>query len=197
MKGLHRHRRVDHLRLAAVAAPDAPLDVAAVGYELVHARRRGVVPEPQVAGHRRHQRALEAGRRPLARVLWIQFPQVAHGCVAVADVAGVGGNQNTLGRPRLAADHQIVSAQIELLERQRHQREQRAVVPPQGVEKRCLDAVAAQFAARAGWVVKQGEDVGFGKHPAECLKHSLAAPAIQQPVMDDCRAHMGRPGATL
>ena len=185
---LHSHRRVHHPRIPPPGLLNAAADMVAVGDELIHARGGGNVPKPQIVADGREQSALPR-REPLPGISGIQVPDVTHGRVAVTDVPCGRRRQNTLGGARFAADHQIVAAQIELLERHRQERQQMAVVPPQRIEERRSDVVAPDFGADRARIVKQREDIGIRQKPAEGLQHLLAASPVQQPIMYDRGPH--------
>src|ERR1700733_8845885 len=186
---LDRHGRIYHLRLTAPSPPNAAAYIFAVGDELIHARGGSEVPKPQIVAERREQRALPCGR-PFVQICGIKVPKVAHRRVTVTNMSRGGGRQYALGGSRFTADDQIVSAQIELLKSQRHKRKELPVAAAQRIEKRCSDFVPPDLWTDRGGIVKQGENVGVGEEPAKRFQHFFAATPVQQPIVDDGRAHV-------
>ena len=77
-------------------------------------------------------------------------PGVAHGGVHVAEMQLFGGGEHPLGHQVVAAEHQRVVGQIELLDRQRQQRQvllHMADAPGQALDERGVDRAALQPAA--------------------------------------------------
>ena len=188
VKRVHIDGRMDDLAFAAVAAPDATGDVLAVGDELVDALRGGVIPLAQQRGDGGHQRALPGGR-PFVQVGGVEIPDIAHGRVAVADVAGGGGREDALGGAGFAADDEIVTREIELLEREWHYWEQRAIPAAKRVEERGADAMGADHGTDAGGIVEESEDIGIGEQAAEGFEDGFAAAMIEEPVVDQGDPH--------
>ena len=185
-----RHGRRDHLRLAPVVAGDALGDGARIRHEMVDPLGRERVPGTDVVGGGQHQRALQQAGR--AAVLVEHVPDVAHGRVAVADVDGAGRRDHALGRPGFAADDQVVAAQVELLQRHRHQRQ--VVLVELRREGQPADEAldhppaADQRAHRLG-LVDVDEEVGLRIHPEQGFHDLLPAAHADEPVMDDGDAH--------
>src|SRR3974377_1274863 len=100
------------------------------------------------------------------------------------------GKNHAFGRSGLMANDQIVAAEIEALQSHGHEREQRAMPPPPGVEEGGDDAVAADLFAEYSRIAKQREYVGLRKQAAESIQNFFAAAAIQKPVMHDGDAHV-------
>ena len=101
---------------------------------------------------------------------------------------GRGGN-HTFGRAGFAAHHQVVTAQVEALERHGHQGQQRAVGAAERVEEGGRDLVPPQFGAQRPWVQEKREDVGVGQQTAEGVEALFPAAPVQQPVMHDRGLH--------
>ena len=98
-------RRIHDRRLAIIVSADPPRNVARVGDEAVHARRRGRVPARQPRQHRAVEPAARQRpdpRRPEVRVELV--PGVAHRRMAVADVARPARRHHRLGRAVARAD---------------------------------------------------------------------------------------------
>ena len=97
----------------------------------------------------------------------------------------IGRSDNSFRRPRFAADDDVVSAKVEVLERNRHQREQRPVVAPKRIQERGLHMVRPYRRRNAIGIVEQREDVGIGELAAQRLDYFFTAPHLEKPVMDD------------
>ena len=123
--------------------------------------------------------------RPLIAICRIEIPQVAHGSVAIANVPCRGRNDNSLGRARFAGYHQIVSAQIETLQRHRHQREEGAVVSAQRLQERASHRVPSNFGRHAIRLVEQGEQLGVGHQLQQGLENFFASAPGDQPIVDE------------
>ena len=104
-------------------------------------------------------------------------------------MARAGGNQHALGGTGFAADHQVVTAQVEVLESHGHEWQQRAIMPPQGIEERRRDMPLANGRAHALRIVEQREQVGVGQQAAQRFQHGLAASLVEEPVMHYSYTH--------
>src|SRR5262245_26085282 len=87
--------------------------------EMVNAHGCRGVPSANVMTERRHQKPPQPARP--AAVVMKHVPDVAHWRVAIADVNCVGWGNDPFGWSRFAAYNEVIAAQIELLERERHQ----------------------------------------------------------------------------
>ena len=110
--------------------------------------------------------------------------------MAVAYMASACRKDHAFGRPGLVADHEIVAAEIEAFQSHGHEREQRAMPAPPGIQKRSNDAMTAYILADCARIAKKREDVCMWQQTAESIQDFFAAAAIQQPVMHECRAHV-------
>src|ERR1700722_17717395 len=105
---------MNHGTLAAVVFADSGSDEARIGHEIIDSTRAGVVPKAKIM---RRQRKGGAHREPHGPpVFRIHIPYVSHGRVTVADVARLWRRDHSLCRPGFRTDHQIVLAEIELLQ---------------------------------------------------------------------------------
>ncbi len=129
-------------------------------------------------------------------ILVIMIPEIAHRRVAIADVRRVRRRQHAFGGPGLAADHEVVAVQIELLEREGHEREVGLVVAIGAGQ--LLDEGGAYIGGadrrrnRLGHIDMR-EDIGLREQPQQLLQHALPAPHRHQPVMDDRHARRTAP----
>src|SRR5690242_10894456 len=78
-----------------------------------------------------------------------------------------------------------------MLERDRHQRQQRPVHRADGIQKRRGYTMRADQWRNFLRLIKQRENIGFGKQAAKRFQHFFAAAHSQQPVMNDCDPHPG------
>src|SRR5579884_1216226 len=110
--------------------------------------------------------------------------------MAIADVARIGARDDTLCRPRFTADDEIVVAEIEILERDGHERKQPAVEAPQRIQTGHVYAVAPNGIGEPGRIAEEGVDVGIREHAAERFQNLFATAHAEQPVMDQSDAHL-------
>ena len=62
--------------------------------------------------------------------------------------------------------------------------------PPPGIQERSDNAMTAYILAGHGRIAKERKDIGFGQEAAESVQNFFAAAPIEQPVMDERRAHV-------
>src|SRR5215510_7921878 len=117
--------------------------------------------------------------------------------MAIADVASLSGNEDTLRRSRFTADHQIVATQIQVLQCERHERQQQPVVASQRIEKRSLHSMGLHDWASAFRIVEERENVRVREDSAERIDDCFAAAPVQQPIMYDGGAHVGSGSAPV
>ena len=119
----------------------------------------------------------------------LQVPGVAHRRVHVAHVDLVGTGQHAFRDRVVAGDDEVVAAQVELLDGERHQAEIVAEEPAR--EGKALDearpdlAPAEEAALTLGHEVGDGEEVSLGKADQDLLEHALGARVGLEPLVHD------------
>src|SRR6202030_2577613 len=105
------------------------------------------------------------------------------------NMAGPRVGKHTFCRAGLRAEHQIVIAEIKLLQSQRIKRQHVAVPSPATrnfLQERSLDRTFAKNWVKFSWINHQREEVGLRKHFRHRLHDALAASAMDEPVVNDC-----------
>ncbi len=139
---------IDDGGVAVVKLLDAGLDVAADGYEVVHAAAGGFVPAAQALEDDIEQGAFDAAA---AEVFRLQGPGVAHGGEAVAEVSGAGGGADAFGYAVAGADDEVgVGGQAEGFDGAREEGEEPAVVALKAGDAREAGDVYAAVADGVG-----------------------------------------------
>ena len=156
---------------------------------MVDPLRARVVPKPDAVQEVARERAPEAlGDGGFAQILLLQIPGVTHRRVAIADVQLPRCGENTLGHGVRIADDQIILREVQLLDGERHDRQQALVdMFDEGnfLQDGGLDRLALQAGAVAlRHAVDQAEDIGFGKHRQHDFEDFLGAGIGVQPLMD-------------
>ena len=94
--------------------------------------------------------------------------------------------------PELAGDDEVVTAQIEILERERHERQQRLVAAGgtrDALQEGRGDLVSADFVGDGGGVVDEREYIGVGIKIAQGFDDLFATPHGYKPIMYNRYAH--------
>src|SRR5260370_23291843 len=94
---------------------------------MIYARCGCRVPQTQEVRRNRKDRARQCTEAFSIHVRMIEIPQIAHRRMAVTDMTAMRVRQNPLGRTGFGTQHQVVSPQIELLQRKRIERQHVAV----------------------------------------------------------------------
>ena len=184
------HRRMHHLRLAPPRLGDAGGDIVAVGQNNVAAGGASHIPLAQGGRAQWHQQP--RGPAALRAILVILIPDIAHGRVAIGDMHRIGPGDDALGRPRLAADDQIIGGEIQLFESARHEWQVFLIMPHrkgQPGNEAGEDAPLLQQGRQPGAVDDMGENIRLGVHLAQMFQHPFAAAHADEPIVDDCHAH--------
>src|SRR5687768_8210629 len=113
--------------MSAVTLSDTPRHNSRVGYISVYPLRRHFVPESNIMQHQ-GQDFQHPARHWLTPDVVVVVPREAHRSVAVAGVKRVCFGDNSLGEPAAAAQYYVVSRQVELLYRQRIERQIKLVI---------------------------------------------------------------------
>ena len=103
-----------------------------------------------------------------------------------------GGRNDAFSWSGLATDHKIVAAQIELFERQRHQRQVPLVHLASA--RKCIDESRNNFVLTDLdgdhlRYINVGENIRLRIHLAERLDDPLATAHSDQPIVNDCYSH--------
>jgi hypothetical protein len=109
--------------------------------------------------------------------------------MAITNMPGSRWYEHALGRSGFAADYEIVPTEIEALESQRHERQQRPVMPARGVQERCAYCPGFDEIGDALGIVEQGKQVRFGQHAAQRFDHLFAASHSEKPIVHYGYAH--------
>ena len=112
--------------------------------------------------------------------------------MAIADMHGAGRWNDTFGWPRLAANDQIVAAQINLLERDQHQWKISLVMAAsegKRIDESRADLVPPDRFGDRLRIINMGENIGFWKESAKTLEYFFASPHRDQPIMDNSHPH--------
>src|SRR5215470_14896268 len=99
---------------------------------MVHAVSGDSVPQAQIVRGQTKNRSGKGSHRAAVLVAVIKIPEIAHGRVTIADVAGARAGQDALGGSGFGAKHKIVVAEVELLQEQRIDRKAMAIPAPAG-----------------------------------------------------------------
>src|SRR3984893_18557717 len=105
---------MNHGALTPIVLSDSRSDKARISHEIIDATRAGMVPHPKVMCGQGKNRA--NGKLHAPPVFRIHVPYVSHRRVAIADVASLWRRDHSLRGPRFGADHQIIFAEIKLLQ---------------------------------------------------------------------------------
>ena len=191
------NRWIHDRRLAIIVSADPRRNVRRVGDEPIDARRSRRIPSRQPRHHRPiHPPVREAAHASRTEVGVELIPRIPHRRVAVADVPRPARRDDGLRGTVAGADDQLVRIQVELLDRQRKQREVLAVVgrrQRQPLNERRRDAVALDRRRHRAADVAQREDVGVGMQLAQRFEHALAAAHARQPVVNERRPQLRPP----
>src|ERR1700730_3697472 len=108
----------------------------------------------------------------------------------ITDVQLTGTGNYTLGNRMARRNHEVISRQIELLDRKRHEGQVGAVGLPcarQPLDKRCDGMLTHQ---RAAMFVREkihyAEEIGLGPDLEDLLEHALGTCIRGQPFVHDC-----------
>lgn len=139
-------------------------------------------------------RASEEAEASGALVAMIEIPEITHGGVAIADMAGVRGGEDAFRGTRFGTDDQIVAAEIELLERERVERKEMAVPAAAArnfLQEGSLNGTATEGIGKILGIDDHREEIGSGKHGSDGFDDALAAAIGDKPVVDDGDAGAG------
>lgn len=133
-------------------------------------------------------RASEEAEASVALVAMIEIPEITHGGVAIADMAGVCGGEDAFRWARFGTDNQIVAAEIELLERERIERKEMAM--PAAAARNVLQEGSVNGTATEGigkflGVDDHREEIGSREHGSDGFDDALTAAIGDKPVVDD------------
>src|SRR5262245_49762543 len=135
-----------------------------VGDEVVHARRRCVVPLPQSLDELGQRRA---GQPPqlLALDIVLVAPGPPHRGVAIADVQRIGSRHHSLGKGAAVADDEIVGPQVHTLESGGEKWQERLLVrryqrEPLQEARANIHTAVAEARVHALWRIDRGVDGG-------------------------------------
>ena len=193
-EGCNVDGRVDDIGFAAVDFLDAARDEAAIRDEIIDAVGRARIPDAHVVqddlGEGALCPAVEAG---LAQVLVREVPGVADGAVDVGDVKLVRSGEDAFRDAVGAADNEVVTRDVELLDGERHEGQVAAVVFPRAgellEEARMRLLVFDETALSLGQEVDEGEDVGVREDVQNLLDDALGTGVDDEPVTDDSYFH--------
>src|ERR1700733_932432 len=113
-------------------------------------------------------------------------PYIAHRGMAVAQMHRRGRWNDAFGRARLAADDEIVAAQIELLEGQRHQWKIAFVTSRctrQLVDEGSRNPMRSNFLGDSLRNINVRKYVSLWVHVAQSFQHLLAAAHANEPIV--------------
>ena len=108
--------------------------------------------------------------------------------MAIADVRRVGPGDDPFGGPGLAGNDEIIAAQIQLLQRKRHQGKVFLVMPH--ASRKLLDKCRMDRVGRNGFGERLGAydmrvDIRLWKNPAQGFDDFFSAAHTRKPVMDN------------
>lgn len=181
---------VDHGGLAAVDAADAIGDEGGVGHEAVDALGAAQVVAAQGRGEEAHGQA--TGQAGAAVVVVGQIPEVAHGGVAVAEVAGVGRFADALDGAGLTADEQVEAREVPPAKGERHEGEvglATAATLRQVGDEALVDGVGQEVGRDGRTSAGVGVDRRLGEPAGDGLQHLFAAAHGEEPIMEQGRLH--------
>src|SRR5258708_5973973 len=112
LKSIDVNRRKDDVAVASIRCTDAAGRLGGDGDEAIHAPCRVNVPPPQRSRECTRRQSRERAKLR-ARQIAVQAPRPTHRRITVAHVHGAFWNGDTLGPRGAAAQHEIVSAQVE------------------------------------------------------------------------------------
>ena len=116
---------MNHRALASVVFPDPRGGKPRVSHEIIDPTRARMIPKPHVM---RRQRKDKGDRKPhRSPVFRIHIPYVSHRRVTIANMAGVWRGDHSFRGPGFGADHQIIVAEIKLLQREWLKKQQMAM----------------------------------------------------------------------
>ncbi len=183
---LHCNGWVNDLRITPVAFLDTLGYESGIGYEQVNPQCGVPVPDAQIMRQQRKQ--LPDWKTGCSQVFTIHIPKITHRGMAITNMQSIRPHDHAFGRSRFGADNQIIAAQIQLLQRQRHQRQIsliKLLSPRQPIDESRLDVPLAQTGRDSLFIQHMGIDISFRVQLAQCLQHPLAAAHVDEPVMDD------------
>ena len=180
--------REDHMRVAVIHLVDPSRDEIRVRDEMIHRIRRANVPVAHVVQHHARKQRLDAGSQVrLLQVLMLQVPCIADRRMHVADMDLVGARQDALCHGVATRNDQVVAGHVELFDRERHQRQIRAVALfrlRQFLDERGRDVLAAHPRPLVH-EIDDAEKIGFGKADDDLFEHLLRARISDEPVVHD------------
>ena len=180
--------RVDDGRVAAIKLADACGDVVRICDEIIDATSGCSVPQAKIVSGKDEGRTSEEAEASGALVAMIEIPEITHGRVAIADVAGVRGGEDAFRGARFGTDDQIVAAEIELLERERVKRKEMAVpaaATRNPLQERSLNGTATEGIGKLLGIDDHREEIGSREHGSDGFDDAFAAAIGDKPVMDD------------
>lgn len=177
--------------LLSPPAPDPARHGARVCDNVIDALCRGIIPQPQPMEQRAHEQTRH--RSGGFQIVLIKIPEIAHWRMAIADVRRVGPGDDPFGGPGLAGNDEIIAAQIQLLQRKRHQGKVFLVMPH--ASRKLLDKCRMDRVGRNGFGERLGAydmrvDIRLWKNPAQGFDDFFSAAHTRKPVMDNGYAQM-------
>jgi hypothetical protein len=111
--------------------------------------------------------------------------------MAIADMAGSGRSDDTLGRSGFGTYHQVIIAEVELLKSNRLQEEEVPVKLPcpwNSVKKRGLQSSVLENRGQGGSVCNERKKISLRENLGQSFDNSLPACAAYKPVVNDGHA---------
>src|SRR2546422_639113 len=116
----------------------------------------------------------------------VHVPKIAHGRVAITNVAGARRREYALGRAGLRADNQVIAVEPKLLQRQREERKQLRVVAGrtgEPLQERGGDFMRSERVRERIPIQHERENVRAGQHLCQGFQYPFPASTAHQPVM--------------
>src|SRR6185369_5400121 len=173
-----------------VSLQDAARDEFRIGDEAINARRGPVIPKPQLVQQPAQWSAARTALQALAsQVGELLVPGVAHRRADIADMQCVGVDDDSFRDRVTAGNHQVVAGHVELLDRDRHQRQEiREVRGNAGkvLQERGARAAPAQRRPLVlGHVINECEQIRLRETSQDFGQHAFGTGEIHQPVVHD------------
>src|SRR5260221_1868258 len=191
LKSIDVDRRKDDVAVASIRCTDAAGYFGGDGDEPIHAPCRVNVPPPQRSGECTRCQSRERAKLR-ARQIAVQAPRPAHRRIAVAHVHGASRNGDTLGPRGAAAQHEIVSEEVERTDGDGIQRQillEVLAASWKTLHPRHAHVRVSERSTNGGGIEQRHEDRRVRKHPMQNGNDSFCASGLIQVIVDDRDLH--------
>ena len=186
--------RIHNGRSAIIVSAYPARNILRISEKAVHTPRRGGVP-PGQPSHNYPQRGARQGSDPIRPEIRRKLvPGIAHRGVAVADVGRAAAPDHRFDGAVAAADDQVVTVEIERLDRERIEQQVMPIPAPgprQPLHPRGPDGVPFDDRRHRTLYADEGEDRRIGVKKADFLEDLFSPAHAGKPIVNDSDAGRG------